>query len=149
LDICLSEYKNSETWSFYKPGGARFFLSWKSYYSQHGDDSANIFYYLNTETIHNLNGDTEHDNMLLKKCLDCNNLPVNPAPVIFLVTSRQNTYFLAVFDFSVKKALILGHYVLRMVDTVTVHAEWESWDGLMLWERIGKSFTWLACEIQV
>lgn len=125
-----------------------FFLSWKCYQSQHSGDSTNCFYYLDTETIRKLTGDPDHDNPLVQKCLGFDAQPINHAPIIFLVTFTQNTYFLALFDFSEKKALILGRLAPQQLDSVTAHAEWESWDGPVLWMRIGNAFHWLPSGIQ-
>jgi hypothetical protein len=136
-----------------KPGGLvtlavlDFFLSWESHQSQHSGNSANCFYYLHTETVQKLTGDPNHDNALVKKCLGFETWPINNAPVIFLVTFRQNTYFLALFDFSEKKALILGRYGLETLDFISAHAEWESWDGPTHWKRIGRAFNWLTSEM--
>lgn len=149
--LWVAAYQSLET---LKPGSLvklsvlDFFLSWKSYQSQHSGDSAYGFYYLNTETIQKLSGNPDHDNPLVKKCLGFDTQPINHAPVIFLVTFRQNTYFLALFDFSEKKALILGRHALQQLDSVTAHAEWESWNGPVLWKRIGRAFNWLPSWIQ-
>jgi hypothetical protein len=148
--LWIAAYQNLET---LKPGGfitlaiLDFFLSWKSYQSQHSGNSAGCFYYLNTETIQKLNGDPDQDNTLVQKCLDINTQSVCHAPVIFLVTFGQNTYFLVLFDFSEKKALILGRYRFQTLDVVSVHAEWQSWDGPTLWKRIGRAFNWLTAEM--
>lgn len=123
-----------------------FFLSWTFYQSWDSDSSASCFYYLDTETIQRLTGDPSHDNILVHKCLDLNTQPIKHAPVIFLVT-RQNTYFLALFDFLESKVLILGRNGDPTLDNVTIHAEWESWDGPILWEEIGRALTWLTSEI--
>lgn len=84
----------------------------------------------------------------MQKCLGFDAQHINHAPVIFLVTFGQNTYFLALFDFSEKKALILGRQGLRTLDIVAVHAEWESLDGPTLWNRIGGAFSWLTSEMR-
>jgi hypothetical protein len=149
--LWIAAYQNLES---LKPGGfiklavLNFFLSWKSHQSQHSGNSANCFYYLNTETIEKLTGHPDHDNALVQKCLGFDAQHINHAPVIFLVTFGQNTYFLALFDFSEKKALILGRQGLRTLDIVAVHAEWDSLDGPTLWNRIGGAFSWLTSEMR-
>lgn len=135
-----------------KPGGLitlavlDFFLSWKSHQGQHSGNSANRFYYLPTETVQKLTGDLNHDNTLVQKCLGFESQPIPDAPVIFLVTSMPNTYFLALFHFSKEKSLILGRHKLQTLDVISGHAEWESWSGPTLWKRIGKAFNWLTSE---
>jgi hypothetical protein len=125
-----------------------FFLSLESHQSQHhSGNSANCFYYLRTETVQKLTGDPDHDNTLVQQCLGFDSQPINDAPVIFLVSFTQNTYFLALFDFSEGKALILGRYGPKRLDLISVHAEWESWNGPTLWKRIGRAFNWLTSEI--
>jgi hypothetical protein len=139
-------YQNLET---IKPGGLiklqalDFFLSWKSYQSQH---STNFFYHLNIETIQKLSGDSDHDNTLVKYSLGSSTQPIKHAPVTLLISLRQNEYFLAFFDFAQNKTLILGHRGPVTMDIVTVHLEWESWDGLTLWKRIRQAFNWMDSE---
>lgn len=123
-----------------------FFLSWESHQSQHLCNGVNSFYYLHSETIKRLTGDPDQDKSLLKKCLGLSNQRIDCAPVIFLVNPMPNTYFLVLFDFSEKKALILGRYRFRRIDSVSC-AEWQSWDGPTLWNRIGRAFNWLSPEM--
>ena len=125
-----------------------FFLSFESYQSQPSGDSDTCFYYLHTDTIQKLTGDPDHDKTLVKKCLDFDTLPINNAPVIFLVSFRPNTYFLALFDFEEGKVLILGRYRSGRLDPISIHAEWVSWNGSALWKRIGMAFNWLTSEIE-
>lgn len=126
-----------------------FFLSWESHQSQHCGNSASCFYYLHSETIQKLSGDSDHDHSLVKKCLGFNNQHINYAPVMFLVTWTPNTYFLVLFDFWEKKALILGRYswAQERLDFISSHAEWMSWRGPTLWNRIGRAFNWLTSEM--
>lgn len=117
-----------------------FFLSWQSYRSQH---SADFFYHLNIETIQKLTGDSNHDNTLIRNCLNPNTEQIKRAPVTFLISLGQDAYYLALFDFSVNKTLILGRRGPVTLDIVTVHLEWEAWDGPTLWKRIGQAFNWM------
>jgi hypothetical protein len=148
--LWVDAYKDLQT---LKPGDSitlsvlDFFLSWESYQSQHSDDSAS-FYYINTETIKNLTGDPSHDHALVQKCLDLTTQPINHVPVIFLVSFEKRTYFLALFDFSENKVLILGCLGSPTLEPVASHAEWESWDGPILWERIVNAFTWQASKMK-
>jgi hypothetical protein len=104
-----------------------FFLSWESHQAQHSGNSANPFYYLQAETIQNITGDLSHDKSLVQKCLWFDTQPIPHAPVIFLVTSMPKRYFLVLFDFSEKKALILGWYRIQILDIISGHAEWGSY----------------------
>jgi hypothetical protein len=124
-----------------------FFLSWESLQSRHCGNSAGCFYYLHNETVQKLSGDPDHDRSLLKKCFGFSNQHINYAPVMFLVSLTQNTYFLVLFDFSENKALILGRYSQRKLDFISSHAEWRSWHGPTLWNRIGRAFNWLTSEM--
>lgn len=117
-------------------------MSWESHQSQRLDNPVNGFHYINSETVQNLTGDPNHNKSLLEKCLGSGNQPINYAPVIFLVPFGQNTYFLALFDFSEGKALVLGRHGPGGPDFISVHAEWESWNGPVLWKRISGAFNW-------
>lgn len=129
------------------PAVLDFFLSWESHQSQHCGNSASCFYYLHSETVQKLSGDVDHDHSLVLKCLGFNIPHINYAPVMFLVTLTQNTYFLVLFDFWEKKALILGRYSQKRLDFISSHAEWTSWYGPTLWNRIGRAFNWLTSEM--
>jgi hypothetical protein len=148
--LWIDAYHNLET---LKPGRLitlavlDFFLSWESHQSQHSGNSANCFYYLHAEIVQKLTGDPDHDNTLVQKCLGFYTHPINNAPVLFLVTFRQNTYFLVLFDFSQSKALILGRYRVEKSDFISIHAEWESWNGPTLWKTICRAFNWLTSEM--
>jgi hypothetical protein len=153
---------NSELWiaayhdlEALKPGGIvslavlDFFLSWESHQSQHCGNSASCFYYLQSQTIQKLSGDWDHDHSLVKNCLGFSDdlQPIHYAPIMFLVTLTQNTYFLVLFDFSEKKVLILGRHSRERLDFITSCAEWKSWHGPSLWNRIGRAFNWLTSEM--
>jgi hypothetical protein len=124
-----------------------FFLSWESHQSQRHVNSVNSFYYLCTKTLKELNGDLDHDKSLLEKILGPRKQPIDCAPVIFLVSQGQNTYFLTLFDFSEKKTLVLGRYSHGQMDFGSAHAGWETWNGPTLWRRIGKAFDWLKSDM--
>src|SRR5882757_1669816 len=124
----MAAYHNLETLKpecLIKPQALDFFLSWQSHQSQH---SPNFFYHLNIETIQKLTGDSNHDNTLVKNCLDSNNPQIKHAPVTFLIYLGQNAYYLGLFDFSVNKTLILGRSGPVTMDIVTINLEWETWD---------------------
>jgi hypothetical protein len=150
--LWIAAYHNLEA---LKPGRIvtlavlEFFLSWKSHQSQHCEDLASRFYYLHSETVQKLSGNTTQNHSLVKKCLGFSDQPIDYAPVMFLVASTQNTYFLAMFDFWEKKALILGRYNQETLEFISSHAEWRSWHGPILWNRIGRALNWLTPEIIV
>jgi hypothetical protein len=124
-----------------------FFLSWESHQSQVLGKGVNSFYYLHSEMVKGLTGELDQDKSLLKKGLGLSNPIIDCAPVLFLVNFEPNTYFLVMFDFSEKKALILGRYTLRRIHFTFPYAEWRSWNGPLLWKRIGRAFNWLSAEM--
>jgi hypothetical protein len=139
----MAAYQHLETLSperLIKPQVLDFFLSWQSHQSQH---SANFFYHLNVETVQKLTGDSNHDNTLVKNCFDSNAQRIKHALVTFLITLGIDAYYLAIFDFAENKILILGRHGPVTMDIVTVHLEWEAWDGPTLWKRIGQAFDWI------
>jgi hypothetical protein len=139
----MAAYQSLETLkpeSLIKMQALDFFLSWQSHQNQ---DSTNFFYHLNVETVQKLTGDFNHDNTLVKNCLDSNTQQIKNAPVTFLIRLGQNAYYLALFDFAENKILILGRHGPVTMDIVIVHLEWEAWDGPTLWKKIGQAFNWM------
>jgi hypothetical protein len=140
--LWMAAYHNLETLKpecLIKPQALDFFLSWQSYQSQHSTN----FYHLNIETIQKFTGDSNHDRTIVKNCFDSNNQQIKHAPVTFLICLGQNVYYLVLFDFSVNKTLILGRSGPVTMDIVTINLEWETWDGPILWKRIGQAFNWI------
>jgi hypothetical protein len=139
----MAAYQSLETLKFeslIKMQALDFFLSWQSHQNQ---DSTNFFYHLNVETVQKLTRDFNHDNTLVKNCLDSNTQQIKHAPVTFLIRLGQNAYYLALFDFAENKTLILGRHGPVTMDIVIVHLEWEAWDGPTLWKKIGQAFNWM------
>src|SRR6516164_1347996 len=82
----------------------------------------------------------ETDGHVLRKAmgfkLEGNILILKP---LLIIIEHQNQYFLAMFDYVVKKMLILG----RSRDpTWQVCADWTSWNGYPIWKSLGKAFGW-------
>ena len=123
-----------------------FFLSCKSHRSQNSIDSSQKFYYIDQNTLCQLTGDPEEDQTLLRNLLAITTGKIALAPIIFLITSGHNTYFLAMFDFLQVKALILGRHGLARSDLRTGYAEWESWNGHMLWQKFYNALIWPGSE---
>jgi hypothetical protein len=66
----------------------------------------------------------------------CSFIPQAP---ICLMIERDGGYFMVLFDFAKKKALISGRKNRFMHP---VHAEWESWNGPLLWRNTCMAFGW-------
>jgi len=111
-----------------------FFLSCESHRSRFSLCSAQSFYYIDQNTLGKLTGDFKEDHTLLRNFLAITTEEILLAPFLILITTGHNTYFLAMFDFLQDRALILGRR--GPSDFNKEFAEWGSWNGPTLWQKI-------------
>jgi len=114
-----------------------FFLA-SNYHTPEREQVQNV-YVLDSALLAELKG-LETDGHVLRKAmgfkLEGNILILKP---LLIIIEHQNQYFLAMFDYVVKKVLILG----RSRDpTWQVCANWTSWNGYTIWKSLGKAFGW-------
>jgi hypothetical protein len=83
-----------------------------------------------------LTGDSKEDHTLLRNFLAITTEKILLAPFLILITTGKNTYFLAMFDFFRDKALILGRCGFSGSNFDKAYAEWGSWNGRTLWQKI-------------
>ena len=108
--------------------------------SQLAQDTNKQFYYLDTYVLQHMTGDQDQDHTLFKSCLSITSNQMIGVPILFLVTIGPSKYFLAMFEFSKQKALILGCTSLPSQHFTKVYAEWNSWNGPALWDKIYAAF---------
>jgi hypothetical protein len=113
-----------------------FFLSYESHRSRFPQSSAQWFYYLDRNTVEKLTGDSKEDHTLLRSFLAITTEKILLAPFLILISTGSSTYFLTMFDFLQDKALILGRRGLSGPNFNKAYAEWESWNGRTLWQKI-------------
>lgn len=140
------EVKNIQPENLISVAVLDFFLSCESHRSRTSIGSAQCFYYVDQNTVEKMTGDSEEDQSLLRNCLAIKTGEIPPAPILILITTGHNTYFLAMFDFLQAKALILGRRGLAGSDFTKAYAEWGSWNGRMLWQQIYNALIWPASE---
>jgi hypothetical protein len=104
------------------------------------------FYYLPQDTIRKLTGESQKDETLLRQSLGITAENIIPAPFLLLTTQSTNIYFLVMFDFCQEKVLILGRRGLCAADFNKSYAEWESWNGDVLWRKISNALSWPGLE---
>jgi hypothetical protein len=119
-----------------------FFLSLESHRSRFSKGSAQQFYYLDKNTVGQMTGDSEKDQILLRNLFAITTGKIPLAPFLILITTGLTTYFLAMFDFLQAKALILGRHGLAGSDFNKAYAEWGSWNGYTLWQNIYNALVW-------
>jgi hypothetical protein len=114
-----------------------FFLSLESHQSQLSDDFTKRFYYLSQDTIRNLTQELESEQPWQQSLTIIDEMTAS-CPFLFLVKPRSatTTYFLVMFDFHQKIALILGQHGLSGPDFHKTLGEWGSWNGRPLWLKI-------------
>jgi hypothetical protein len=71
--------------------------------------------------------------------------PIDLKPVLLPVL-EVNHYFLVIFDYSSKRAHILGRNIGRVGPSSEIH--WESWNGPKLWNMVAKLFGWMVTSSQ-
>ena len=113
-----------------------FYLNCESHRSRSSLSSAQWFYYIDQNTAGKLKGDSKEDHKLLRNFFAIATEKILLAPFLILITTGHNTYFLAMFDFLQDKALILGRCGLPGSDFNKAYAEWRSWNGHTLWQKI-------------
>lgn len=101
------------------------------------------YYYINHKALKDIRDKDEADGYTLKMALGQKpENPVSAAPVLLLIEEEVG-YFLVVFGFHARKALILG----RSGGLNLATPEWKSWNGPTLWQKIGQAFGWARyCE---
>jgi hypothetical protein len=113
-----------------------FFLSWESHHSRTSSDSSRWFYYLSRDVVRKLTGNFEDDRTLLRQWLVITTDHIIFAPFLFLVEHGPTAYFLVMFDFVHGKGVVFGRRGRSGADFSKAFAEWNSWNGHMLWNRI-------------
>lgn len=118
-----------------------FFLACEYQRSRLSAGGNSKFYYVDRDAVKGVRGTGGDGGYALRVALGGNpDDPVPDAPVLLLIEQGAG-YFLVIFGFHARKALILG----RSGNAYLGHPEWESWNGLALWKNIGLGFGWARC----